>query len=281
MGCEWTVTVSIDGSDITELPHALADADVLAERMAGRRVAVFLDYDGTLTPIVDRPQDAVISDSMRQVVRELAHRCTVCVVSGRDRAVVQGLMGVNDLVVAGSHGFDIWSPGGGAIEREQGSDFAGLLADVTARLRARVASVNGALVEPKKTSVAVHYRLVDERERPRIEAIVDAEVGARRDALRLMAGKMVYEIQPKLEWDKGRAVLYLLEALGLDGEDVLPLYVGDDLTDEDAFRALSGRGMGILVADPADREIAGRGTAADFILLDTQEVERFLDALVR
>jgi trehalose 6-phosphate phosphatase len=282
MGCEWTVTVSIDGSHITELPHALADADVLAERMAGRRVAVFLDYDGTLTPIVDRPQDAVISDSMRQVVRELAHRCTVCVVSGRDRAVVQGLMGVNDLVVAGSHGFDIWSPGGGAIEREEGSDFAGLLADVTARLRARVAAVNGALVEPKKTSVAVHYRLVDERERPRIEAIVDAEVGARRDALRLMAGKMVYEIQPKLEWDKGRAVLlYLLEALGLDGEDVLPLYVGDDLTDEDAFRALSGRGMGILVADPADREIAGRGTAADFILLDTQEVERFLDALVR
>ena len=70
----------------------------------------FLDYDGTLTPIVDRPDDAVISESMRAAVRALAQRCPVCVVSGRDRRVVQGLMGVDDLIVAGSHGFDIWSP---------------------------------------------------------------------------------------------------------------------------------------------------------------------------
>jgi trehalose-phosphatase len=76
-------------------------------------------------------------------------------------------------------------------------------------------------------------------------------------------------------------VLYLLEALGLDREDVVPLYLGDDITDEDAFRALSGRGIGILVADPADPEVAGRKTAADYVLRDTQEVERFLDALAR
>ena len=76
-------------------------------------------------------------------------------------------------------------------------------------------------------------------------------------------------------------MLYLLEALGLDGEDVLPLYVGDDNTDEHAFQALTGRGIGILVADPADPDIAGRRTAADFVLDDTQEVQRFLDALAR
>ena len=97
-------------SNISGLPHALADGDELAGRLAGRRPAVFLDYDGTLTPIVDRPEDAVISESMRDAVRGLASRCTVCVVSGRDRVVVQRLMGVDDLVVAGSHGFDIWSP---------------------------------------------------------------------------------------------------------------------------------------------------------------------------
>ena len=86
--------------------------------MGGRRPAVFLDYDGTLTPIVDRPEDALISASMRDAVRELAGRCTVCVVSGRDRPVVQKLMGVDDLVVAGSHGFDIWSPEGGEIAHD-------------------------------------------------------------------------------------------------------------------------------------------------------------------
>ena len=152
--------VSTDGTEIGGLPYALDGATGLRERMAGKRVAVFLDYDGTLTPIVDRPEDAVISDEMREVVRALAHRCTVCVVSGRDRAVVQELMGVDDLVVAGSHGFDIWSPEGGRLEREEGAGFADLLRRVTQMVREEVVAVNGALVEPKKSSVAVHYRLV-------------------------------------------------------------------------------------------------------------------------
>jgi len=273
--------VSIGGAEIGGLPYALDDATGVRERIADKRVAVFLDYDGTLTPIVDRPEDAVISVGMRAVVRALARRCTVCVVSGRDHAVVQQLMGVDDLVVAGSHGFDIWSPEGGAIEREEGTGFADLLQRVTRTVRDEVVTVNGALVEPKKSSVAVHYRLVDERDRPRIKDLVERVLAAHPDALKVTPGKMVYEIQPKLEWDKGKAVLYLLEALELDRDDVLPLYIGDDITDEDAFRALVGRGIGILVADPADPEVAGRRTAAEFILRDTEEVKNLLDVLAR
>ena len=106
---------------MTDLPHALRDGEQFAERLGGARPAVFTDYDGVLTPIVDRPEDALISASMREVLRELASRCPVCVVSGRDRAVVQQLMGVDDLVVAGSHGFDIWSPEAGTLEHEAGS----------------------------------------------------------------------------------------------------------------------------------------------------------------
>ncbi|MFW5680348.1 MAG: trehalose-phosphatase, partial [Pseudomonadota bacterium] len=94
--------------NIGDLPHALTHAADLERRLGGRRPAVFLDYDGTLTPIVDRPEDAVISPRMREAVRELAKRCPVCVISGRDRPVVQELMGLDDLIVAGSHGFDIW-----------------------------------------------------------------------------------------------------------------------------------------------------------------------------
>jgi trehalose 6-phosphate phosphatase len=106
-------------SNTARLPNALDDGDELTARLAGKRLAVFLDYHGTLTPIVDRPEDALVSDSMREVVRGLATRCPVCVVSGRDRQVVQQLMGIDDLVVAGSHGFDIWSPGSGTIERQE------------------------------------------------------------------------------------------------------------------------------------------------------------------
>jgi trehalose 6-phosphate phosphatase len=266
---------------VDELPNALADGDRLARLLAGRRPAVFLDYDGTLTPIVDRPEDALIADSMRAAVRALATRCSVCVVSGRDRRVVQDLMGVDDLVVAGSHGFDIWSPGRGAVERREGAGFEELLAQVTARLHEEVDSVAGALVEPKRSSVALHYRLVAEPERARIAAVVEALLEEHPDELKVTPGKMVYEIQPKLDWDKGKAVLYLLEALDLDGANVVPIYLGDDITDEHAFEALRSRGVGIFVGDAADPEVGGRPTAADYVLASTDEVERFLDRLAR
>jgi trehalose 6-phosphate phosphatase len=269
------------GASIADLPHALADHERLRERLAGRQPAVFLDYDGTLTPIVDRPEDAVISESMRDAVRGLAGRCTVCVVSGRDRPVVQELMGVDDLVVAGSHGFDIWSPEGGAIEHQAAAGSEALLEGVTARLRDELDPIDGALVEPKKASVAVHYRLVSEEERPAVEAVVERLLADHAEELKVTPGKMVYELQPKLDWDKGKAVLYLLDALDLERDDVVPFYVGDDITDEHAFEALSGRGIGVFVGRADDPEVGGRTTAADFVLDSTEEVERFLDTLAR
>jgi len=271
-------------SQIGDLPHAVECQDELNRRLEGKRPAVFLDYDGTLTPIVDRPEDALISESMRRAVRGLAERCPVGVVSGRDRRVVQELMGVDDLIVAGSHGFDIWSPAGGAIQREEGAGFGDLLDGVTARLREEIGPIEGALVEPKKTSVAAHYRLVADSERPRVKEIVDAVLAERPDELKMTPGKMVYEIQPKIDWNKGKAVLYLLEALGLDHEDVVPMYLGDDITDEHAFEALAGatpRGIGIFVGRADDPEVAGRTTAADYVLHTFEEVERFLDTLAR
>src|SRR6266513_5826707 len=105
-------------------------------------------------PIRDRPEDAVISDNMREAVRRLAERVPVVVVSGRDRKVVQKLMGLDNLIVAGDHGFDIWSPTGGAIQREEGTSFESLLREVEAKFRAELADIPGALVEPKKRSLA-------------------------------------------------------------------------------------------------------------------------------
>ena len=267
---------------MTDLPHALRDGEQFAERLGGARPAVFTDYDGVLTPIVDRPEDALISASMREVLRELASRCPVCVVSGRDRAVVQQLMGVDDLVVAGSHGFDIWSPEAGTLEHEAGSAQEGLIENVTAELDQAVGGVPGVAIEPKKISVAAHYRrVVDEGDRTKVREAVQQLLAERPDELKMTPGKMVYELQPKLDWDKGRAVLYLIDALGLDGADVIPLYLGDDITDEHAFEALKGRGIGIYVGSQTDPERDGRSTAADFMLDSVAEVERFLDGLAR
>src|SRR5438477_5418416 len=264
---------------ISDIPHALGEREPLARRFVGKQPALFLDYDGTLTPIRDRPEDAVISASMREAVRRLAERVPVGVVSGRDRQVVQELMGLDNLIVAGDHGFDIWSPTGGSIQREEGASFEGFLREVEARLRAALADVPGALVEPKKRSVAAHFRLVPQEQRPRVKQIVDAILSEHPEKLKVTPGKMVFEIQPRLDWDKGKAVLYLLKALDLDRDDVVPFYLGDDITDEDAFRALAGRGIGIFVGSANDPETTGRTTAADYVLNTIGEVEQFLNRL--
>lgn len=271
--------------EIQYLPHAVEHESEVNERLSGRKPAVFLDYDGTLSPIVERPEDAVISENMRRVVKELASRCTVCVVSGRDRAVVQELMGLDGMIVAGSHGFDIWSPDEGTIEHDAASGHDGLLERVRKRLSEELGDADGVSTEQKKASVAVHYRLAAGPDRERVRETVEGILADHPDEVKVTPGKMVYELQPKVDWDKGKAVLYLLEILELDGDDVLPIYIGDDVTDEDTFRALAGRGegrgLGIYVGELEDPESAGRKTHADYALTDVGEVETFLDALAR
>jgi trehalose 6-phosphate phosphatase len=271
--------MTMEASTVRELPDALRDGEQFAAKLAGRQPAVFLDYDGVLTPIVDCPEDAVMSEGMREAVRALAQRCSVCVVSGRDRPVVQQLMGLDTLVVAGSHGFDIWSPQQGTIAHGAATGFDDLISEVTDRLRAGVESIPGAVVEPKRASVAVHYRRADPEHHAKVTAMVNELLEESRGRLKVTPGKMVYELQPKIDWHKGKAVLHLLQTLDLDTDDVVPLYLGDDITDEDAFRALAGRGVGIIVGHPDDPEVANRSTAADFVLESTIEVEQFLNTL--
>ena len=273
--------MTVRESTVRDLPDAMRDDEAFAAKVAGRRPAVFLDYDGVLAPIVERPEDAVMSDGMREAVQGLAERCSVCVISGRDRPVVQRLMGLDDLVVAGSHGFDIWSPQEGTIEHDAASGFEDLMSEVRGRLSAEVDSLPGMEVEPKMASVAVHYRRADHEDQGKVTAVVDELLDEYSERLKVTPGKMVYELQPKIDWHKGKAVLHLLQTLHLEADEIVPLYLGDDITDEDAFRALSDRGVGIIVGHPDDPEVANRSTAADFVLESTVEVERFLNTLAR
>ncbi|WP_106849930.1 trehalose-phosphatase [Blastococcus sp. Marseille-P5729] len=264
---------------ISELVNAFTQFDTFEQQAAGRRVAIFSDYDGVLTPIVDRPEDAVITPQMGASVRRLSTACSVCIVSGRDREVVQELMGVDDLVVAGSHGFDIWSPSAGAIEMRMGGEHKELIEQARDQVTEELSGIDGVLIEPKLTSVAVHYRLVSPQEQKTVTDCVERILAAHPDSLKVTPGKMVLEIQPKVEWDKGRAVLYLMERLGLDGPDVVPVYLGDDITDEHAFSALRGRGIGIFVGTADDPEVADRHSDATLRLDSPDEVQRFFDRL--
>lgn len=259
---------------VDELPSALAGIEQLRAAAGKRTFAFFLDYDGTLTGIVERPDLAVLAPEMRAVLTDLARRFTVAVVSGRGLEDVRKLVDVPGLIYAGSHGFEIEGPAGLSVQAEHGTDYLPALDAMEAALRAGLAPISGALVERKRFSVAVHYRLVAPDDQPRFETVVDG-VLAEHPEFRKGLGKKVYELQPDIEWDKGRAVRWVIDALRLDLSEVVPVYIGDDVTDEDAFRALADDGLGILVRDGA----AAR-TAARYTLGSPEEVGRFFKLLL-
>src|ERR1051325_5896805 len=197
---------------------------------SGDRFAVFLDYDGTLTPIVNRPEDAWLSDSMQQTLRSVAARAPVAILSGRDLADLRGRVHIDGIVYAGSHGFDIAAPG--RLRRQLGSAYLPQLDAAERELRQALDDIPGAQLERKHFSVAAHYRNVNENDAFNVAVAVET-VAARYSELRRIEGKKVYELLPNINWDKGKAVLWLLESLELEGADLLPIFIGDDRTDED------------------------------------------------
>ncbi|MBT3181579.1 MAG: trehalose-phosphatase [Deltaproteobacteria bacterium] len=254
-------------------PSALDNIETIIEKCQGKRVLVFLDYDGTLSPIVARPELAILTPEMRVGLEGLAAKCTVAIISGRDRPDVEKLVQVPDMIFAGSHGFDIKGPG---VEKQQdeGSKFLPDLDAAEKELRAATSAIEGSLIERKKYAIAIHYRLVAEDKLPEIEAAVKAS-HEKHPSLRIKGGKKIFELQPDVDWDKGKAIHYLMNLLYPGADDLILFFLGDDLTDEDAFRALNDNktGMGIRVIDePAE-------TVAAYSLKNTDEVGKFMQEM--
>jgi trehalose-phosphatase len=256
-------------ADTCAPPSALERIAAIRRRLQTQRPALFLDFDGTLAPIVADPEQAAIDLPTRQGVQAIAALCPTAVISGRDLDDVRRRVGIDGIVYAGSHGFDIAGPG---WRSQQGVDALPLLDAAEQRLRRALAGVPGALLDRKRFSLAVHYRQVAAADVALLERAVDAALAA-QPGLRKGHGKKVFELQPDIDWDKGAALRWLLRELSLDRADVLPIHVGDDVTDEDAFRALRDDGLGIVVFD------APRPTAATYRLRDPGEVRLFLQAL--
>ncbi len=253
-------------------PHSLPCAEGLLPRLieacrAGR-LALFLDFDGTLTPIVDHPDLARLDPAVAASLARLATRAFVAVVSGRDLADIRARVGIPGLWYAGSHGLDIEGPDGRRLV--VGSEVAEELAALADELAPSVAATPGAWLERKRLSLAVHVRASP----PQAAAALGEEVrrqAAHRPRVRLLEGKKIFDLKPAVDWHKGRAVRWLLEEVA--PADALPVFLGDDVTDEDAFAELGDEGITILVGD-------GRpATRARFRLVDTAAVAQFLARL--
>lgn len=270
-------------------PSALTSFELIANTARGKRIALFLDYDGTLSPIVDNPDHAFMSNAMRVAVRNVAKYIPTAIISGRSCDKVRKFVGLKELYYAGSHGMDIMGPVRPPTDHttatnevkegnlyQPASEFLPMINEIFVSLVEITKSIEGAKVENNKFCVSVHYRNVDEKSWTMVAQYVQDTI-KNYPRLRLTHGRMVLEIRPVLKWDKGKAVEFLLESLGLSNcDDVVPIYVGDDRTDEDAFKFLreDGRGYGILVT-PAPKE-----TNAYYSLRDPSEVMEFINSLV-
>ncbi|WP_026369730.1 trehalose-phosphatase [Kallotenue papyrolyticum] len=230
----------------------------LASVLAARPCGLLTDIDGTISPIAPTPEAAQVSPAAREYLRALArHLALVGVVSGRAAADAAALVGLPELVYVGNHGLEIWR-GGSAQPMPEALPYVPLIARVLDEARAAI-NLPGVIVENKGVTGAVHYRLSTD------PASAGPAIGAllrdlcARHGLKLTPGRMVWEIRPPLEADKGTAVRALAQQYGLRGL----IFLGDDRTDADAFavlRDLRRQGAALtlaigVAADETPREV--------------------------
>lgn len=243
--------------------------DYIKNQITGERISLFLDFDGTLTPIVSRPEKAFLSYQMKEIVQRLCNIYKVAIVSGREIGDIKERVGITECIYVGNHGLEVEGNGisfkvKGAVEAR--SEIVKFLEEI--RKVIRDGNIRGAVLEDKKLTASIHYRLLDKRD---IEALLSLTRATLKPYLekglfRIVEGKKVVEVRPNVQWDKGKAVEWLMMQDGFKGS--IPIYIGDDETDRDAFRVLKGHGISIAVGPMLED--------ADFYLRGQGEVEKFL-----
>jgi trehalose 6-phosphate phosphatase len=259
---------------MSELPDGLQALDLTTERQP----AVFYDFDGTLSEIVEDPDSARLVDGAADALTSLSAACPVAILSGRDLADVRERIGLPGLWYAGSHGFELTGPDGTHHQNPEAAASIPVLAGAAADLADQLGRIPGVVLEHKRFGVAVHYR---NAARDRVGEVAAAvRTAGQRTALRVTTGREVIELRPNIDWDKGKTLRWVLDYIR-DNEGagpLLPIYLGDDITDEDAFDAVDDDGIAILVRHSDDGD---RATAARYALNDPGRVREFTERLAR
>lgn len=260
---------------IQEIPGLFNNKSSFESRFGNKKPVFFFDYDGTLASIVKDPGKAYISDTMRNKLADLAKEHSVSVVSGRDKSDIEDFVQLKEVIYAGSHGFRISGPDGLYMEQENAEELLPRLDQMEEELRVVLEQkMEGVQVERKYFAIAIHYRNAPSGTFKKIVNEVNRLIGNDPD-FKKGRGKKILEIKPALDWHKGKALEWIMNHLDLSFPDEsMPVYIGDDVTDEDAFRALADDGIGILVGKHSQL------SAAKFHLDDVEQVEEFLEFLL-
>jgi trehalose-phosphatase len=241
---------------------------ILGQLRAAEHIFFFFDYDGTLTPIVRHPGKANLSEELKGLL--LAFKTNpkflLAIVSGRPLKDIHHRVGLEEIYYVGNHGLEVFEPGRGIKHLFQ-EKVVPELRRIRDRLNNQLKDMDGLLIEDKGCILSIHYRNVDPKWVPALPMTLKKEMKDSLVPLCLKRGKKVFEVWPQSSINKGTAVLDLLGRTEFDR--VLPLYIGDDRTDEDAFRALQRRGITIFVGLADD-------SSAQYYVKDPSEVHQFL-----
>jgi trehalose-phosphatase len=247
----------------------------IKKKLAGKNILLFLDYDGTLASIADHPDKAVLTDKIRDILNKVVNnsRFKVAVISGRSLKDIKARVGINDIIYSGNHGLQIDGPLF-RFENNIASAYKILLVNIKKELYDALVHFKGILIEDKELTLTIHYRLADKELISNIIEVIDKTVATYRSRgeIEVRGGKMIIEIFPPGNWNKGSAVLWILGRQEFLKNDFYPVYFGDDLTDEDAFEALRNSGLTVLVGH-RDR------SQAQYYLNDVQEMGKFAELL--
>lgn len=258
--------------DPSSLLYAMDHLDQFKKHIKNSNTLICLDYDGTLTPIVEDYTKALLSDEMREQIKKTAAHSPVAIVSGRGLPFIKEKVGLENLYYAGSHGFEIEGPEGFHHEVKEAEEVLPVMDKAEVLLQEKFSTIKGVEVERKKYAIAIHFRKVKEENLPQLNTIVNSLVESEKH-LKRTEGKKIIELKPAMDWDKGKAVEVLGAKILSEDKPKLIFYLGDDVTDEDAFKVLT-RGHGVLVGESTE------DTYADYYLKDVEEVRSFLSRLL-
>lgn len=259
---------------MTMAQHLLSRWAGIASRIGEREIALFLDYDGTLTPIVKTPGRARLTSYSKKQLSALAGEAgVVAIVSGRKLADIKEKVCLSGIDYVGNHGLEIEYAGRklkGIIPR----GFLAIIKKIKELLQKKLHHVEGLLLEDKGVILAVHYRQVKRNDLAKVKKkFYETMKAYGKSQVKIGVGKKVLEIRPPVDWDKGKAVFWLLQSYrkrhGANYRSVFPIYIGDDKTDEDAFAALKGVGLTVAVGQK-------RNTQAEYYVKNSEEVYKFL-----
>jgi trehalose-phosphatase len=253
----------------------------LAERLSGRPFVALLDIDGTLAPIAPRYEQAVVPESTRRVVTELAALPGVVVVAVSERAAADAaqLLRVPGTWTIGNHGFEIGAPNEAPRPRDDAIPFADAMVAVAEQCRAQFATHPGVIVEDKRWTVSVHYRLADAATAPAVAS--GARQIAQRLGLQATDGRRVVELRPPIEVDKGTASVDLLRELGALNGGASIFSAGDDRSDEDMFRRVRlANPRAVTVRVLADDSGSDYESAAELTVPDPAALRALLAEIV-